>query len=95
MLDLSEASVAFRAASPRDSFTNEVSIAANNKVTNLSDNKLTLTLAPASGLFRGTVVSPGGAGSMPFGGVILQNQDAGSGCFLQGTQGGRVDLSDR
>ena len=52
----------------------------------------TLTLVPGSGLFRGTVVDPGGGRPMPFGGVIVQNQNMGSGYFLIGTQSGRVDL---
>src|SRR5262249_12679256 len=36
--------------------TNNVVIASNNKVTNLSSNKLVLTIAPATGLFSGSVV---------------------------------------
>jgi hypothetical protein len=59
----------------------------------LSDNKLTMTFSPASGLFRGSVVDPDGSRRMPFGGVVLQNQNMGSGFFMMGSQSGRVDLN--
>jgi len=92
ILDISDAYVAFKSATPRESFTNDITIAANNKVTNLSDNKLALTFAPGSGVFRGNVTSPGGGRPMPFGGVVLQNQNGGAGYFLSGTQSGGVEL---
>lgn len=95
VLDANEGYVAFGGATLRDSFTNNISIAPNNKVINLSDNKLTMTFVSGSGLFRGSVIDPRGGSLLPFGGVILQNQNVGSGCFLQGTQGGKVDLGSQ
>jgi len=93
ILDVSDGSIAFRGATARDSFTNYITIAPNNRVSNLSDNKLTMTFSPASGLFRGSVVDPDGSRRMPFGGVVLQNQNMGSGFFMMGSKSGRVDLN--
>jgi hypothetical protein len=92
ILDISDGYVSFRNGGLGASITNEVTISANNKVTNLSDNKLVLTVTPASGLFRGTVANPDGGKPIPFSGVVLQNQNAGSGYFLLWNQSGRVDL---
>ena len=64
------------------SFTNQVALGLDNKVINLSSNKLTLTLTTASGLFKGTATAPGTAAAIPIFGVVLQKQNAGFGYFL-------------
>jgi hypothetical protein len=92
VLDMSNGYISFSSITPGASFTNDVTVGKNNRIVNLSDNKLAITLTPGSGLFRGTVVSPDGGRPIPFGGVILQIQNAGSGYFLLGSQSGRVDL---
>ena len=92
MLDFSNGYLSFSGGNLEDGITNDLAISANNRVLNLSPNKLGLTLTPSSGTFRGTVVSPDGGRPIPFSGVILQNQGAGSGYFLLSGQSGRVDL---
>jgi hypothetical protein len=71
-------------------FTNQIALGADNKVTNLSSNKLTLTLKTSSGLFKGSVVDPATLKTIPIGGVVLQKQNMGSGWFFGTNQSGRV-----
>jgi hypothetical protein len=92
MLGFSQGYASFTGGNPSQDFVNAVALGANNKITNLSSNKLTLTLTPTSGLFRGTV-KPAGGRAFPFNGVVLQSEDAGSGYYLLGSQSGRVDLN--
>jgi hypothetical protein len=75
-------------------FANQISIASNHKVTNLSANKLTMTFSPSTGIFQGAVVNPSAPGStaMPFGGVLLQSQSTALGCFLDASQSGTFTL---
>jgi hypothetical protein len=92
ILGFSQGYASFTGGNPNQNFVNAVAFAANNKITNLSSNKLTLTLTPTSGLFRGTV-KPAGGRTFPFNGVVLQSEDTGSGYYLLGSQSGRVDLN--
>jgi Divergent InlB B-repeat domain len=72
--------------------TNDISIASNNKVTNLGTNKLSLTFATATGLFSGKVLNPETGKTLKLQGAVLQKQNLGAGFFL-GTDGsGRVAL---
>lgn len=73
--------------------TNSVVLQPNNKVvnqTNISPNKLLLTIVPSSGLFSGTVVVPGTNKIIAFKGVLQQTQNFGAGFFLGTNQSGRV-----
>jgi hypothetical protein len=71
-------------------FTNQVALSAASKVTNLSSNKLTLTITTTSGLFKGSVVNPANGKTITINGVVLQNQNFGGGFFLGTNQTGRV-----
>jgi hypothetical protein len=71
-------------------FTNNITIDADNKVTNQSSNALSLTITTASGLFRGTVVNPATKKSVPISGVVLQKQNFGGGFFSGTNQTGNV-----
>lgn len=73
-------------------WTNEIRLELNNRVTNLSDPKLTLTITPTSGLFRGTFVDPDSHKSEPFQGVLLQDINIGVGYFLGPNQSGEIRL---
>ena len=70
--------------------TNGVTISWNNKVSSTNANKLTLTLNASQGLFKGNVVNPATAKTIPFNGAILQSRNSGSGFFLGADQSGRV-----
>jgi len=73
---------------------NQISIGSNNKVSNLSTNKLMVTFSPSTGLLTGSVANPSTPGSkpMPFTGVLLQSQTNAVGYFLDGGQSGAFVL---
>ena len=71
---------------------NQIRLGSDNRVTNLSNNKLSLTFSLSTGFYRGRVVNPANAKTIPFSGVVLQDYDFGSGFFLGISQSGRVLL---
>jgi uncharacterized repeat protein (TIGR03803 family) len=71
------------------SFTNRI-VFGTNKVTNLSSNKLSLTLTTSSGLFKGSVVNPATGKAISINGAVLQKQNFGFGSFLGTNQCGQV-----
>jgi hypothetical protein len=73
--------------------TRSVRLETSNRITNLSAQKLTLTLTPTSGLFRGSVPNPVTGRALPFQGVLFQKGTMGVGYFLNGTQAGQVELA--
>jgi hypothetical protein len=95
MLNFSDATLSLSGGNLESDISNPVMINAKNKVKNEGDLKLTLKLAPGSGLFHGMVKNPGGHGKIRFGGAILQSQNIGSGYFLNAGQSGGVSLQPR
>lgn len=93
ILNFSAGRVRFSAGNLAASFENEVSLA-DNKLTNLGTNKLTLSINRSSGLLTGSVTPPGATTSIPFRGVIDQNLNQGWGFFLGTNQSGRVRLGE-
>ena len=61
-------------------------------VTNVSSNKLTITLALPTGLFTGSVMVPNSGKVITFNGALLQKLNSGYGCFLGTNQSGEVLL---
>src|SRR5436190_10783908 len=53
-------------------FTNCVLLDSANKIRNLSSNKLTAVVVPATGAFSGSVTNPATGKTYPFNGVVLQ-----------------------
>src|SRR5207253_2757997 len=86
LLNFSEGQVAFTGGNLAEVLINQVRLNTNNKVANLSSNKLTLTLSPSSGLFKGTVVNPIDGKPISFLGAVLQDENSGSGYFLRTNQ---------
>ncbi|HWD93197.1 MAG TPA: Ig-like domain-containing protein [Verrucomicrobiae bacterium] len=72
------------------SFTNNFTLGADNKVT--SADGLNLTITTKSGIFKGTAHDPASGGSVPINGVLLQKQNSAFGTFLGGGQSGAVYL---
>jgi len=72
-----------------NSFTNEVMLSTANAVTS-TNSTLSLKLTTSTGLFKGSVVNPATGKAVPFGGVVLQNQNFGGGFFTGTNQTGRV-----
>ena len=72
--------------------TNHITLTVNNRIINLSSNKLTLNLTPSSGLFSGSVQFPGTTRSNSFKGALVQDRPAGFGSFLETNQAGLLLL---
>jgi hypothetical protein len=75
---------------PSESWTNNVIFSVNNKVSNLSSNKLAFTITLPTGLFQGSVAHPTTGKSLSFKGVLLQEAGQGVGYFLTTNQSGSV-----
>jgi hypothetical protein len=76
------------------SITNQITLGARNRVTNLSANKLTLTFSPSKGSFTGRVINPASGKPVSFSGVVLQKENAGFGWFLGLSHSGLVSLAE-
>jgi len=75
---------------PLQSYTNNFTLGADNKIT--SANGLKATITTKSGLFKGTAISLGNGTTVPINGVLLQKQNSGYGFFLSNGQSGAVFL---
>ena len=77
--------------SPEQSLTNEFTLGSHYKLS-VPAQQLRLSLNPATGLFRGSLVAPSGVEPLVFGGVVLTRQEQGQGWFLEGGLSGRISL---
>jgi hypothetical protein len=68
-----------------------VQIGPNNKVTNLSANKLSLSVSSSTGVFKGSAAVPGAGKTISFQGALLKGGE-GEGFFMNGSQSGQVKL---
>ena len=75
-------------------FANAIVLGASSKVINLAANKLSLSIATASGLFKGSVTDPSSGKSFAFSGALLQKQNAGAGFLLGTNRSSSVVLGD-
>jgi len=75
------------------SLTNHITLGSNNRIVNLSSNKLSLSFSLPAGSFSGSMVNPATSKLIPFGGVVLENQGTASGFFLGSGQSGRVSIA--
>ena len=90
VLNFEVATVLFSGGNLSQSFSNNISLGADNKVTNLSSNKFSLTIALPTGLFKGKVTDPDSGNTISFKGAASQKGNAGFGFFLGTNQSGRV-----
>lgn len=63
-----------------------------SRATGQGGNSVKLTISPGTGLFKGSMANPSGGKPLNFSGAVLQNQDNGSGYFLNAGQSGRVSF---
>jgi len=84
VLDLSQANLLFSKGNLGEDFVNQLMLDVNNRFSNLSSNRLTLTVTLPAGLVTGTVTAPPTGQSLRFSGVVLQRQKTALG-FLLGT----------
>jgi hypothetical protein len=89
IIDLSSGTVTFTGGNLNNPFADPITIDTNNKVGNQSGNKLTMTFATATGLFKGTATSPDGQ-NVSFRGAAFQKGDKAYGYFLGTDQSGSV-----
>jgi hypothetical protein len=76
-----------------DPITNSITLGSNNKIAAPNAGKLTLSIAPASGLFKGTALNPATGKTFQFQGVLLEKPNIGAGFFLNTDQSGQIYLS--
>lgn len=93
ILTAGDASVDFSGGNLAADFSNIVNIGPKNKVTNMSNNKLSLAFGLANGIYHGLVTDPNTGKTMPYSGVVFQKQNAGYGFLLGTSLSSRVDLS--
>jgi hypothetical protein len=93
VLNLTDTQIGFEGGNLANPFANAITIV-NNKVTNLSSNKLSLALSTATGLFSGGVTEPGTGKIFKFTGAVLQKQNVGFGFLLGTNRSSRVLLGD-
>jgi hypothetical protein len=67
----------------------------NNRVTNTGPHTLTATLAPATGLFKGTFLDTNTSRTMTFSGALLQKSTNGAGYCLGTNLSGAVVIEAR
>jgi plastocyanin len=96
VLNFSQGELILAGGDLTSSITNDLTLAANSRVTNLSSNKMTLSFNLPTGTFRGTVAEPDVPTTrIAFSGVVLQGTNAGRGYFLGTTQSGTVLLEGK
>lgn len=92
VLSFSNAGIELSGGDLQQPLANEIQLDANNKVTNLSANKMTMTLLLSTGAFKGSVTDPMTARGIPFQGVLMQkgSLNYGAGFFLGTNRSGSV-----
>jgi hypothetical protein len=93
IINMSDGSVSFSGGNLSSSFANSITLTADNKVVNDSDNKLTMSFALATGLFHGSVAPPDGSHDLSYRGVAFQKGNKAYGYFLGTDQSGSVVVS--
>jgi hypothetical protein len=77
---------------PMQPFSSAATLTSSGKVIDNSSNGLSVAFQPNSGLFTGRVRSPDNNRTISFQGVVLQEQDRGSGFFIDQDHSGRATL---
>jgi hypothetical protein len=95
VLDLTNGVLVLSGGNLSQSWTNDIVLGANNRVTNASPNKLAVALSLGTGLFKGTFTDTGTARTVSFSGALLQKSSNGAGFFLGTNQSGRVLLQSQ
>ncbi len=95
VLDLTTGVVILTGGNLSQSWTNDIVLSANNRVSNASPNTLSVTLSLGTGLFKGRFFDTGVVRTVSFSGALLQKSTNGFGFFLGTNQSGRVLLESR
>jgi plastocyanin len=96
VLNISQGDLVLAGGDLTSSITNDLTLSANNRVLNLSSNKMTLTFNLPTGTFRGTVADPNlPTKRIAVNGAVLQGANVGRGYFVGTTQSGTVLLEGK
>jgi hypothetical protein len=95
VINLSEAQVLLSRGNLAQDMVSPIVLRSDNRVTDTSSNKLHMTFTLSTGLFRGTLLNPSNSKPISFSGVVMQNENSGSGYFLGTNQSGKVVLGQR
>ncbi|MEO7677932.1 MAG: hypothetical protein ABIV39_14330, partial [Verrucomicrobiota bacterium] len=91
ILNFTRATIAFEG---QDVFWNSaLALGSNNRVTNLSSNRLTMSFSLRTGMFLGNAADALSPKSLAFKGVVLQKMNAGSGFLLGTNRSSRVMIT--
>jgi hypothetical protein len=93
ILSTSSAVAVFSGGGWGDGVTNRFRIGSDNKVTALSGARLSLAFTASTGVFKGSIGSPGAEVTLPFRGVVVQHVNLGCGFFTCAGRSGRVLLA--
>lgn len=91
VLDLTTAQIVLNSGGLTNSMVGQFALGAKSRVT--TTNKLSLSFAPSSGLFSGSLKTADHPKAIIFTGVVMQNQTNGIGYFLGTNQSGSVRLT--
>jgi plastocyanin len=95
LIALTNAAIILTGGNLSQSWTNDVILGPNYRVTNASPNPLSVTLSAGTGLFQGSFTDPNLARRVTFTGAILQKSARGAGWFRGTNQTGQVRLQAR
>jgi hypothetical protein len=95
VLELTNGVVILTGGNLSQAWTNDFVMSANNRVTNASLNKLSVTLSLGTGLFKGKFFDANVLRIASFSGALLQKTTNGFGYFLGTNQSGRILLESR
>ncbi|HVZ18797.1 MAG TPA: hypothetical protein VG897_16895, partial [Terriglobales bacterium] len=95
ILNLAPGTLSLSGADLSAEVDNQISVDGRNRVTNMSDNKLSLSFSVGNGTFRGRVIDPSTSKPISFSGVVLQADGVAQGYYLNTSAGqsGRVLIS--
>jgi hypothetical protein len=93
ILDLTTAVLTLSGGNLASPIVSDVELTADNKFLIHSTNKLTLTIAPASGLMSGSFTDPVTGKAVAFKGAVVETERSGAGYFLGTNSSGRVRLT--
>jgi hypothetical protein len=92
-LNMSEGKLVLRGGGLSGTVAHDLTLGTNNRVTMPTGTKLTLTLTPTTGLFKGSALDPTSGKTMTFQGALFKKANIGVGYFLGSDQSGEVYLS--
>ncbi len=87
------ATVSFAGGNLVADFANLLSETSAGRLSNLSSNRLSMSVSRTTGAFRGSVTDPSSGKSKPFAGALFQKLQAGYGFMLGLDQSSRVDFT--